>query len=180
MSNPALFLDRDGIINTDYGYVRSIKDFHFVPGIFDLVSLARSSGLPVFVVTNQSGIGRGWISQKDFLQLNNYMLEQFASKGLRLEGVYHCPHHPTEANGEYLKSCPCRKPNPGMITQAALEHDLDLSRSIIIGDKESDMLAGMAAGLETLIYIGNGSSATCTHSFQSVELLVKNWSQVFT
>jgi D-glycero-D-manno-heptose 1,7-bisphosphate phosphatase len=179
LPDSALFLDRDGIINIDYGHVGSLDDFHFVPGIFDLVSLAKTAGLLVFVVTNQSGIGRGLYSEKDFFDVSDYMIKEFARRGLGIEKIYHCPHHPTEAKGGYLRDCNCRKPNPGMIFHAAKDYDLDLSRSIIIGDKETDVLAGMRAGLKTLVYIGDGVPEACTHSFQSVQLLVENWFQIY-
>ena len=141
---PALFLDRDGVINVDGGYVGRKEDFEFFPEIFELCRVAKQLGYLLFVVTNQSGIGRGYYTDQDFLALNDWMLGVFKEHGVDIDKVYYCPH---------LDS-PDRKPEPGMILRAAGEFDVDLSRSILVGDKETDVQAGIAAGvgLNLLLY----------------------------
>jgi D-glycero-D-manno-heptose 1,7-bisphosphate phosphatase len=144
MKNKALFLDRDGTINVEKNYVFKIDDFEFRDGIFELVNEFCMRGYLIFVITNQAGIARGFYSEKDFLLLNDWMVEQFRDKGIIITKVYFCPHHP-EFNG----ACLCRKPNPGMLLRARSEYDLDLSNSILIGDKLSDIQAGLNAQVGT-------------------------------
>lgn len=140
MSRPALFLDRDGVLNVDHGYVSKIDDFQPVEGVFDALRHAAARGYALIVVTNQSGIGRGYFSQHAYDMLEAHIRRLFASEGIALTAIYHCPHAP-DAN------CDCRKPQPGMILRAAREHDIDLARSVMIGDKETDAQAGRAAGI---------------------------------
>jgi D-glycero-D-manno-heptose 1,7-bisphosphate phosphatase len=155
----ALFLDRDGIINADHSYVYLIKDFDFIDGIFELVAAANAAGYLVVVVTNQSGIGRGYYKEKDFLTLTKWMLGVFELRGAVVDFVYFCPFHPDQGVGEYRRESECRKPNPGMLLRAAREHNIDLARSIMIGDKQSDMDAGQRAGVGKLFYFGVASDA---------------------
>lgn len=143
----ALFLDRDGIINEDYGYVYKRDDFKFTQGIFTLL---KDITYPIFVITNQSGIGRGYYSQKDFEKITKYMVLAFAKEGVEITKVYYCPHAPQE-------KCQCRKPSPQMIIEAAKEFDIDLKNSIFIGDKESDMQAAQNAGIGRKIILGKKS-----------------------
>jgi D-glycero-D-manno-heptose 1,7-bisphosphate phosphatase len=173
-SQSAVFLDRDGVVNVDFGYVGKVSEFQFVDGIFDLVRIFQDSGKQVFVVTNQAGIGRGLYSVRDFDLLNQYMLDEFSKRGLLISKTYYCPHHPTAATGVYLKECDCRKPNPGMLFEAAREYNLSLSTSLLVGDKHSDIYAGHAAGLGTLIYIGEDTPDKATHSFGTVRELVNS------
>lgn len=140
MSSPALFLDRDGVLNVDHGYVFRPEDFDPVEGVFEALRYATSVGYKLIVVTNQSGIGRGYFTQADYDALETYIRRLFADAGTPLTEVYHCPHHP-DAN------CDCRKPRPGMILRAVGEHDIDLARSVMIGDKPSDAEAAEAAGV---------------------------------
>ncbi|OOZ44765.1 D-glycero-alpha-D-manno-heptose-1,7-bisphosphate 7-phosphatase [Solemya velum gill symbiont] len=147
MTRPALFLDRDGVINVDHGYVYKPEDVEFVNGIFELVAEAKRAGLLVVVITNQAGIGRGYYSENDFHALMNWMKNQFVEQGGQIDAVYFCPYHPEHGVGHYRKDTECRKPNPGMILQAAQDLKLDLDRSFLIGDKSSDIEAGMAAGV---------------------------------
>ncbi len=151
----ALFLDRDGIINVDHGYVYKKEDFEFVDGIFDLCNLAIEKGYLIFVITNQSGIARGKYSISQFKELSDWMKSQFKSNGIHIEKVYFCPHHPTKGKEEFLKACSCRKPEPGMIFQASTEYKLDLKQSIFIGDKTSDMQAAEAAGIHNRILVAS-------------------------
>lgn len=156
----------------DYGHVHTIKDFRFVDGIFDLVRKAQDAGLETFVVTNQAGIGRGIYSEKTFIRLNNHMLKQFELQGLRITKTYYCPHHPTKGLGQYLQNCDCRKPNPGLILRAAKDFDLDLETSVLIGDKDSDVSAGISAGIRKVVYIGEEVSNEASCSYKSVREMV--------
>lgn len=153
MLNRALFLDRDGIINEDKGYVYLIDEFKFIPGIFELVRLAKLSDYYVIVVTNQAGIGRGYYTENDFQILNSWMLNEFEIQNAPIDGVYHCPFHPVFGRGKYLVDSDLRKPNPGMLFQAAIDFKIDLMNSIIVGDKLSDVMAGKNAGIKTRILV---------------------------
>lgn len=153
MTRPALFLDRDGIINLDTGYVHRIEDFHFREGIFELCLAAQTQGLALVVVTNQAGIGRGYYTEADFHALTAWMLERFVDRGIRFTGVEFCPDHPVHGIGPYRRASPRRKPGPGMILDACAAHGLDPALSTIIGDRATDMQAGRAAGLGQLILL---------------------------
>lgn len=147
----ALFLDRDGIINVEKNYVWRIEDFEFLPGIFELCTTARQQGFLLVVITNQAGIGRCYYTEADFKHLTDWMLEQFRERDIEIDRVYHCPYHPTAGIGEYRQESFHRKPNPGMILQARDDLGLDLSRSVLVGDKDSDIEAGVAAGVKSNI-----------------------------
>jgi len=136
----AIFLDRDGVINVDHGYVGSIKDFEFISGVFEALRMLQKKGYKLFIVTNQSGIGRGYYSEEDFLKLTEWMLQRFEEEGIRIEEVAYCPHHPDAG-------CSCRKPEPGMIEKLARMYGIDLKNSYMIGDKPSDVEAGRRAGV---------------------------------
>ena len=153
MKNRAIFLDRDGIINIDHGYVIRREDFNFVAGIFELVRYVKSQGYLVVVVTNQAGIGRGYYTEEEFHRLMEWVAERFAENGGAIDKVYFCPDHPKHGVGQYRRHSPMRKPGPGMIFAACEELDIDPAQSVMIGDKDSDMLAGQAAGVATnLLY----------------------------
>ncbi|ASX26334.1 D-glycero-alpha-D-manno-heptose-1,7-bisphosphate 7-phosphatase [Candidatus Williamhamiltonella defendens] len=152
--NKALFLDRDGVINIDYGYVYKKTDFHFLEGIFELVVRAKKAGYCVVVVTNQAGIGRGHYTEGDFYHLMEWVNEQFAMHSTVIDAIYFCPYHAEQGIGEYKQESFFRKPAPGMLLKAAKEHNIDLPSSIIIGDKISDMQAGHAAGIRQLYWLG--------------------------
>jgi len=145
--NRALFLDRDGVINVDKGYVGRIEEFEFLPGIFALCRTAQDVGLVPIVATNQAGIGRGYYSEHDFHTLTEWMVAEFRTRGIDIGRVYHCPYHPEAGLGEYRRESFDRKPNPGMILRAKDELSLDLSGSVLVGDKDSDIAAGRAAGV---------------------------------
>lgn len=158
MSRSALFLDRDGIINEDYGYVIDPEEFVFCAGIFELVQEANLLDMPVIVVTNQSGIARGYYSEQQFLDLNDWMNKQFKKRNAVLHDTFYCPHHPSEGLSEYTKVCSCRKPLPGMFIDAAQKHSIDLARSIMVGDKNSDMKASVASGIRNNFWLDHSSS----------------------
>jgi D-glycero-D-manno-heptose 1,7-bisphosphate phosphatase len=144
---PALFLDRDGVINVDHGYVHRIEDFDFIPGVFSLVRHGRQLGYRIIVVTNQAGIGRGYYSEAQFLHLTAWMKSRFQAEGASLDAVYHCPHHPEHGIGAFRQDSPDRKPRPGMLLRAAKDCQLDLVRSVLVGDRVSDIEAAVAAGV---------------------------------
>lgn len=159
MSVPALFLDRDGVINIDHAYVYRIDDFEFIPGIFSVCRHAIKLGYMIVVVTNQAGIGRGYYSEEDFLKLNQWMCARFLDEGITITKTYHCPFHPSHGVGMYKQDSYDRKPNPGMLIQAQQEFAINMEQSILIGDKVSDIQAGIAAGVGKNIYFSNVSDA---------------------
>jgi len=148
----AAFLDRDGIINEDNGYVGDRGNFIFIDGIFDLMKKLQDLGYALFIITNQSGIARGYYTEDDFLSLTQWMLDIFRGRGIVVTQVYYCPYHPIYGEGQYRKESYNRKPNPGMLLQARRDHDLDLAKSVLIGDKDSDIAAGRTAGVGRLIF----------------------------
>ncbi len=153
MIRRALFLDRDGVINIDHKYVHKPESFDFIDGIFDLIRKARELGYLVIVVTNQAGIGRGYYSEDDFLALTDWMKNKFAERGATIDAVYYCPDHPLYGLGSYRKDSPMRKPAPGMLLQARDEFGINMALSIMVGDKRTDMQAGAAAGIGTLLWL---------------------------
>jgi len=147
MSKPALFLDRDGVINVDHGYVHTPEEFQFIDGIFEVIAAANRSGYLVVVVTNQAGIGRGYYSEEQFHALTNWMKVKFVENGGRIDAVYFCPYHPEYGVGEYRQDSDCRKPAPGMIFAAMRDFDIDLGKSILVGDSLNDIYAANLAGI---------------------------------
>lgn len=153
MNRPALFLDRDGVINEDRGYVGRKEDFVFVPGIFDFLRHATHKGYRLIVVTNQSGVGRKYYSADDFTNLMTWMIAELCKEGINIDGYYGCYCHEVAEDKRYRRTSYFRKPNPGMILEASIQHRIDLSRSIMIGDKESDMLSAAAAGITRRLWV---------------------------
>lgn len=151
MTHRALFLDRDGVINVDKGYVARREDFEWMPGIFDFARTARSLGAALVVVTNQSGIARGYYTEDTFLALTAWMQARFEAEGAPLTRVYHCPFLEGPDGGDH----PLRKPNPGMLLEARDDLALDMAASAILGDKWADVDAGRAAGLGALAIMGD-------------------------
>lgn len=143
----ALFLDRDGVLNIDHGYVYRPADFNVIDGVFDSLRRAQERDYALIVVTNQSGIARGLFSPADYQQLEDHMRRLFAAEDIDFTAIYHCPHHPNGEVAAFARQCDCRKPQPGMILRAAREHAIDLTCSIMVGDKESDAQAARAAGI---------------------------------
>jgi len=152
----AVFIDRDGTINEESGYLCKREDCRFIPGALEAIAQLNKAGFLVVVVTNQSGIARGYYSEADLDKLHLYMSREIATAGGLVAGWYHCPHHPEFPAGEY--QCDCRKPLPGMIQRAAHELGIDLTSSWMVGDKIADVYAGIAAGCQTiLVETGYGS-----------------------
>mgnify|MGYP002719324495 CR=1 FL=1 len=147
----ALFLDRDGVINEDFGYIFKIEDFKFLDGIFQLLKEFKKREFLIIIITNQSGIQRGYYTTKDFEILTDYMKDEFKKRDIDIDKVYFCPH---------LSGCECRKPNPGMILAAKDELGIDLSKSYLIGDKLSDIEAGKNAGVKNLFLLNRDENST--------------------
>lgn len=160
MAKIAVFLDRDGVINQDTGYVSCIDDFHFIDGAIEALQLLKKKGYSLVVVTNQSGIARGYYSEEQFMQLTEWMDWSLADRDVDLDGIYYCPHHPTAGEAPYRQECNCRKPAPGMLLDAARELDIDLAASYIVGDKAADMQAARAAGVGHKILVRTGKAVT--------------------
>ena len=153
MASPAVFVDRDGTVIAERNYLSDPRQVALLPGAADALAQFRAAGYPVVIVTNQSGIARGYFDEAAYRRVENEVREQLARQDVELLGVYHCPHHP-EITGE----CECRKPAPGLFRDAAREHGLDLSRSIYIGDRLRDIQAGLdLGGLAILVRTGHGS-----------------------
>ncbi|MEO6829310.1 MAG: HAD family hydrolase [Acidobacteriaceae bacterium] len=161
--SPALFLDRDGVVNQEVGYLSRPDQVQFVPGIFDLCRTAQALGYKLIIITNQSGIARELYSEADFHALMDWIAARFSHEGIRLGGYYFCPHHPEHGMGRYRQECPDRKPQPGMLLRAFREHQIDRYRSIFLGDRCSDMQAGAAAGVGTLILLAGTEPSGCGH-----------------
>ena len=141
----ALFLDKDGVINVDHGYVSTPERTDFIDGIFELCRSATKHGYLNVVITNQAGIARGYYTEQAFLDYMDWVRSEFRKHDTQIDAVYYCPHHPVQGMGEYLRDCDCRKPKPGMILKAARDLDLDLAGSVFLGDNASDTAAGRAA-----------------------------------
>jgi D-glycero-D-manno-heptose 1,7-bisphosphate phosphatase len=159
-SRKALFLDRDGVINIDHGYVCTPDRTDFVDGIFALCTRALALGYRLIIATNQAGIARGYFSESDFDRYMDWMRGVFREQGIEFTAVYHCPHHASEGLGAYRITCACRKPAPGMLLQAMREHALDAPACALIGDKQSDIEAGRTAGVGCLIRLDTSTGTT--------------------
>jgi D-glycero-D-manno-heptose 1,7-bisphosphate phosphatase len=170
--NRALFLDRDGVINADRGFVWRREDFEFVDGIFDLARIAVANGLLLIVVTNQSGIGRGYYDERAFEELMRFVYERFEQERAPLTAVYFSPFHPEAEVERYRADHPSRKPKPGMFLDAIAEHAIDPARSAMVGDGWRDALAAAAAGVSTIALIGDPgpapAGAPATHRFANL------------
>lgn len=144
MKNRAVFLDRDGVINEDYGFVHDVKRFKFIQGSIEGLQLISKKGYKLIIVTNQSGIGRGYYTEEDFKRVNEYMLEELRKKGVMIHKVYYCLHKPED-------NCECRKPGIKFIREAEKEFNLDLRKCYVIGDKTADIKMGTDAGCKTIV-----------------------------
>ena len=157
MKKAAVFLDRDGTINEQMGYINHLTRFHLLPGVVDAIRLLNERSVPVLVVTNQSGLARGYFPETLLDEVHAAMTKRLQAGGAKLDGVYVCPHHPEAKEERYRLACPCRKPKPGLFLRAAAEHDLDLARSYVVGDRWSDLKAAAACGAKgVLVLTGYG------------------------
>lgn len=150
----ALFLDRDGVINEERNYVYRRQDFILIDGVIDAVRLAKDYGYAIAVVSNQAGIARGYYGVEDVRALHEHMLQLFLEAGASIDAIYFCPHHPDGIVRDYAVKCYCRKPYPGMISRAAAELEINLWESVLVGDKLSDIQAGVSAGVGKNCLVG--------------------------
>ena len=157
----AIFLDRDGIINVDHSYVHQQEHFEFCEGIFKTLQHFLSLDYQLFIVTNQSGIGRGYYTQEDFEKLTSWMLEKLTCRGIKITKVYHCPHSSEE-------NCKCRKPQIGMFEKAKEDFDIDMKNSWMIGDKTSDIQAGQNANIPNTIFVNSSTCKEASYSVNSI------------
>ena len=152
-SKPVVFLDRDGTLNPDPGYIRSVEQYEFYVDTLDALEELARAGFVFVVVTNQSGIGRGIVEEAALKEIHDYVQQSFGKRDIPLLGIYYCPHTPDEG-------CECRKPRTGLFSQAARDHSIDIDESHVIGDSISDMEAGKRLGMKTvLVRTGNGKSS---------------------
>ena len=151
---PAVFFDRDGVLNVDKGYVFRWEDVQWIPGAIETIRYFNEHGCLTFVVTNQSGVARGYYTEEDIRILHRSIELELARNGAHIDHFYYCPHHPEGTAPEYKQNCMCRKPLPGMIHQAFTDWPIDKEASFLIGDKQSDILAAEAAGIEGYLFTG--------------------------
>jgi len=152
---PTVFFDRDGVLNIDKGYVHKPDDFEWIEGAREAVKWANDNGYLAIVITNQAGIARGYYTEEHFLNFTQWINDELRKSGAHLDATYYCPHHPREGKGKYLFQCKCRKPGSGMLIQAIDDWGVDTGKSIMVGDKEKDVLAAKGAGVEGVIFDGN-------------------------
>jgi D-glycero-D-manno-heptose 1,7-bisphosphate phosphatase len=149
MSIKTIFLDRDGVINKEVNYLYKIEDFEFINGVFETCKYLKSLDYKIIVITNQSGISRGYYSENDFQTITNWMIAQFKKNDINIFDVFHCPHSPDS-------NCNCRKPKPGMLIEAKNKHNIDMVKSWMIGDSERDISAANLAGIKNTILVRSG------------------------
>lgn len=155
---PAAFLDRDGVLNHDHGYIHQAADFVWIDGAQAAVRRLNDEGYRVFVVTNQAGVARGLYSEAEIGLLHDWVAAELARAGARIDAFYHCPHHPEVGPPQYRRQCACRKPAPGMLLEAMATYPIDRARSFLIGDRETDIGAARAAGVEGHLFEGGNLS----------------------
>ena len=144
MGNKAVFIDRDGTINVNVGYLDNPDDFQMYPGVAEGIKLLQENGFKIIIITNQSGIARGYFTVETLKRIHERMLKEFYDKGVTIDAIYYCPHHPDEG-------CGCRKPNTDLFEKAVKEHNIDITRSYVIGDRMLDIEAGHRMGLKTVL-----------------------------
>ncbi len=156
----AIFIDRDGVLNVDNGYVSVVDDFEFIDGVIEALQKLKEKDYLIVLITNQSGIARGYFTEEQFHTLTEWMDWSLADRGVDLDGIYYCPHHAEHGIGKYKVDCDCRKPKAGMINEAVQELGIDISQSILVGDKISDIQAGIAAGIRCNYLVRTGKEIT--------------------
>ncbi len=153
MKNKAVFLDRDGTINEEMGYINHLSRFRIFPFTAKAIALLRENGYKIIVVTNQAGVARGYFTEEQVREVHLFLQNRLSKENAQIDKIYYCPHHPTEGNGKYKKTCVCRKPNTGMISKAVEDFDIDLSRSYMIGDRYKDVLFAHKVGLKSIMVL---------------------------
>lgn len=151
MADFGVFLDRDGTVTEEIGYVNDPRRLRLIPGSAEAIALLNSKKIPVILATNQAGVARGYFKEEMIGRCHGRLTEMLASLGARLDAIYYCPHHPAAGEAPYRTDCDCRKPKPGMLLKAAERFGLDLSRSYVIGDKASDLEVAEAAGAHPIL-----------------------------
>lgn len=152
-ARPAVFLDRDGTINEQMGYINHISRFHLLPGVGKAIKLLNDKNIPVVVVTNQSGLARGYFPEPLLDEVHEWMRSLLMQDQASIDGLYTCPHHPEAKEAKYRVNCSCRKPKTGLLEQAAADMHLDLNQSFMVGDRWSDIRCGAAVGATTLLVL---------------------------
>ena len=168
-----IFLDRDGVINKEINYLHNIDDFEFIDGIFDACLYFLSLGYKIIIITNQSGISRGYYTESDYQKITQWMLNQFKYKNINILDIFHCPHGPDS-------TCDCRKPKPGMFLKAKAKHNTDMEKSWMIGDKERDTIAANSAGIDNTILVrsshridgSNSNAKIIIHSIRQAKQII--------
>jgi len=177
MKARALFLDRDGVVNEEVGYLHRAEEVRFVDGIFSLCRTAARLGYRLIVVTNQAGIARGYYSEADFEALMEFMSGRLRAEGVELDAIYYCPFHPEHGVGKYKQEHEDRKPGTGMLRRGAREFGVELSESVLVGDRCSDIGAANAAGLRQAFLMRGTESVECHGDYVTVGSLaeVERW-----
>jgi D-glycero-D-manno-heptose 1,7-bisphosphate phosphatase len=173
----ALFLDRDGVVNVEIGYLHRVEDVRFMPGIFSLCRTAMRLGYRLVVVTNQAGIARGFYTEADFEALMVWMRNELRAEGVELDAVYFCPYHPEHGVGEYKREHEDRKPGSGMLRRAVREFGVSLTDSVMVGDRCSDIAAANSAGLKQAFLVAGTEESGCGGGYKAVQRLgeVEQW-----
>lgn len=169
VKKPAVFLDRDGTIVEDLDFLTDLADLRLLPTVASAIQKWNKAKVPVIVITNQSGVARGFLSEKTLREIHSRLAQMLAEKGARIDAFYYCPHHPTVGPPEYRKDCECRKPKAGMYRQAAAEHNIDLTKSYSIGDSLRDGQAAKAAGV-TPFLVRTGPTRNLEEALEKSEL----------
>ena len=157
MTIKTIFLDRDGVINKEINYLHKIEDFEFISGVFETCRYLQNLDYQIIIITNQSGIGRGYFTEIDYQKITKWMLNQFGTNDISILDVIHCPHLPNDF-------CNCRKPKPGMFIEAKNKHNINMMKSWIIGDSERDIRAAILAGIKNTILVRSGHTINETNS----------------
>lgn len=168
LNRPAVFFDRDGVLNEDKGYTHKPEQFVWKEGAIDAIRHYNEKGYLVIVVTNQAGIGRGYYSEEHFHKFTGWIQTQLAKHHAHFDAVYYCPHHPEAGVGDYRKECNCRKPRPGMLLQAIADWSILKDGSFLVGDSDSDLKAAFEAGISSFKYIEGNLLDFCIRAEQEV------------
>jgi D-glycero-D-manno-heptose 1,7-bisphosphate phosphatase len=172
--NRAVFLDRDGVIVADVGYPHRREQLRFLARAGEAIKLLNAHGFKVIVVTNQAGVARGFYTEAAAREMNDYICQQISEQGGSIDRVYYCPHHIEGTVKEYAVPCSCRKPNTGMIEQATRDFGIDLTRSFLVGDKESDIEAGRRTGCRTVLLTGDGANPQTANALPSSDHIARS------